>query len=122
ALYCTKDNFITVQKMLSGSQQTRTIKLLFTEDFIYFGSDAPEEVNYLYRLNKSSNKVEKLVQVGSSVFHGCKVANWLFFSTAIEPSKVNSTKYAEVWASPDGVEWKCLMRFKKDFLPMRYFQ
>lgn len=122
AIYCSNDNLETVEKILFGSQQTRTIKLLFTADFIYFGSDAPHEVNYLYRLHRDSKKVEQLQQVGSSVFHACKVGDWLFFSTAIEPSQVNTTKYAEVWASSNGEDWKCIYKFKKDRLPMRYFQ
>lgn len=122
AIYCSDDNLETVEKILFGSQQTRTIKLLFTKDFIYFGSDAPHEVNYLYRMHRESKKVEQLQQVGSSVFHGCTVGDWLFFSTAIEPSQVNTTKYAEVWASPNGKDWKCIYKFKKDILPMRFFQ
>ena len=73
-------------------------------------------------MHKKQKKASKLVKVGNSVFHGCKVANWLFFSTATEPSKVNDTKYAEVWASPDGDNWKCILKFKKDILPMKYFQ
>lgn len=122
AIWKTNDNFNTIEKVLSGSQQTRTIKLLFDENFIYFGSDAPHEKNYLYKLNKQSYEVKQLIEVGSSVFHGYKVDNWLFFSTAIEPSKINTTKFAELWASPDGNEWKCILKLKKDILPMRYFQ
>lgn len=122
ALYVTDPKFSRLEKVLYGSQQTRTIKLLFTEQYIYFGSDTPHEVNYLYRMNKSTHKTERLVRVGSSVFHGTKVGEWLFFSTAVEPSTVNKTKYAEVWASPDGETWKCILKFKKDFLPMKYFQ
>lgn len=121
-IYCFDDNLKTVEKIVFGSQQTRTIKLLFTEAYIYYGSDAPHEINFLYRMHRESKKVEKLQQVGSSVFHGCKVGNWLFFSTAIEPSQVNRAKYAEVWASPNGTDWKRICKFKKDILPMRYFQ
>lgn len=122
ALYVSDPHFHQFEKVLYGSQQTRTIKLLFTDQYIYFGSDAPDEVNYLYRMNRSTRETERLAQVGSSVFHGTKVGDWLFFSTAVEPSKINTTKYAEVWASPDGETWKCILRFKKDFLPMKYFQ
>jgi hypothetical protein len=122
AIYKTDDFFKSIERVIYGSQQTRTIKLLFDEEYIYFGSDAPHEKNYLYKLNKRNNNITRLTSVGSSVFHGCKINNWFFFSTAIEPSKVNKTKYAEVWASPDGNNWKCILRFKKDILPMRYFQ
>jgi hypothetical protein len=122
AIYKTDESFQAMEKLVSGSQQTRAIKLLFDENFIYFGSDAPHEKNYLYKFNKQDKQLTQLTEVGSSVFHGCKVNNWLFFSTAIEPSKVNKTKYAEVWASPDGDNWKCILTFKKDIFSMRYFQ
>lgn len=122
ALYSCKKNYTNLEKILYGSQQTRAIKLLFTETHVYFGSDAPHEVNYLYRLNKETNTVEQLTKVGGSVFHGCKVGNWFFFSTAVEPSKVNKTKYAELWASPNGTKWKCILKLKKDLFPMKHFQ
>ncbi|MFW5886685.1 MAG: hypothetical protein ACOCUL_02905, partial [Bacteroidota bacterium] len=122
AIYKADESFQTMVKVMSGSQQTRAIKLLFDKNFIYFGSDAPHEKNYLYKINKQDKQLTQLTGMGSSVFHGCKVNNWLFFSTAIEPSKVNKTKVAEVWASPDGDNWKCILTFKKDIFPMRYFQ
>ena len=122
AIYRTTANFEKFHKILSGSQQTRAIKLLFDDKYIYYGSDAPDEVNHLYRMNRSTHEVKKLAQVGSSVFHGYKVGNWFFFSTAIEPSNINTTKSAEIWASPEGSEWKCIFRIEKDSLPMRYFQ
>jgi hypothetical protein len=122
AIYCTNDKFDRMVKVYFGSQQARAIKLLFTKEDIYFGSDTPEEVNYLYRMNRKSRTVSQLQKVGSSVFHGCKVGSWLFFSTAIEPSLINKTRMAEVWASPDGTKWRRIFTFKKDVLPMRYFQ
>jgi len=122
AIFRSSDNLKSVEKVLSGSQQTRAIKLLFDSHFIYFGSDTPNEQNHLYKLNRETKNVTRLTEVGSSVFHGCKVGDWLFFSTAIEPSNVNKTKYAEVWASPDGNDWRCILRLKKDVFPMKYFQ
>jgi hypothetical protein len=122
AILATDTDFTKIDKILSGSQQYRTIKLLFTKEYIYFGSDAPEEVNFIYRMNKKTYNVEQLVEVGNTVFHGCKVGNWLFFSTAVEPSKTNSSKEAKVWGSPNGNDWKCIFSFKKDLLPMKAFQ
>jgi len=121
-IYRTDKEFNKLDIILSGSQQTRTIKLLFDEHYVYFGSDAPHEINHIYKLKKDTKQVSKLVQVGSSVFHGTKVKNWMFFSTAIEPSKVNKTKEVEIWASPNGDDWKCILKFKKDVFSMRYFQ
>jgi len=122
AIWNTTNNFKTIEKILSGSQQTRAIKLLFDEHYIYFGSDTSYEKNYLYKLDKQSKELTQITDVGSSVFHGCKVKNWFFFSTAIEPSRINKTRYAELWASPDGNKWRCILKLKKDILLMKYFQ
>jgi hypothetical protein len=121
-LYKTNFSFDKFEKVLEGSQQTRMIKLLFDQEFIYFGTDTPHEKNFIYRLNRIDGKLTKLAEVGSSVFHGSKVKNWFFFSTAIEPSSINKTTSAELWASPDGINWKCISKWKKDSLPMKYFQ
>ena len=52
---CTVDkSFGKINKEISGSQQTRAIKLLFDENYIYFGSDTPEELNHIYRFNKKT--------------------------------------------------------------------
>ena len=54
---CTVDkSFGKINKEISGSQQTRAIKLLFDENYIYFGSDTPEELNHIYRFNKKQKK------------------------------------------------------------------
>ncbi len=115
-------DFNNIENVLDGSQQTRTIKLLFDAEYVYFGSDTPSEKNYIYRLHKKTRELERLCEVGSSVFHGCKVNNWLFFSTAVEPSLTNETKYSEIWASCDGKDWRCIMKFKKDFWNKKLFQ
>jgi len=122
AIWITRDQFKTLDRVVSGSQQHRAVQLLFTEGHVYFGSDSPEEVNHIYRLERRTGRVEALARVGGSVFYGCKVGCYLFFSTAAEPSPVNSCGYAEVWGSADGETWKIVRRFRKDFWPLKYFQ
>lgn len=121
-IWCTKDQFQTLSRVAGGSQQFRAVQLLFSQDFVYFGSDAPDEANHLYRMRRSGEGLEWLASVGSSVFYGCKVGDSLFFSTAVEPSSVNMTDFAEVWRSDDGVNWHRFLRFKRDWWPMKYFQ
>lgn len=121
-IWRTDNNFITLQKIAGGSQQYRAVQLLFTQDYLYFGSDAPEEQNYIYRMSREGKNLEQLTPVGSSVFYGCKVGNSLFFSTAIEPSNTNSTSDAEIWRSDNGTEWYKFLGFKKDIWSMKYFQ
>jgi hypothetical protein len=60
--------------------------------------------------------------VGSSVFYGCRLGTHLFFSTAAEPSDVNSTRSVEVWYSETGDAWRRLRSFIPDAWPSRLFQ
>ncbi len=122
AIWRTDDGFESLQKVAGGAQQFRAVQLLFTDQYVYFGSDAPDKKNHIYRMDRNGENVECLAAVGSSVFYGCKVGSHLFFSTAVEPSQVNKSRYAEVWGSADGLNWKLECRFRKDLWSMRYFQ
>lgn len=122
AIWRSEDGFKTLYKVVGGSQQFRAVQLLFTEDYLYFGSDAPEELNNIYRLDRADLTVERLAVVGGPVFYGCKVGGRLFFSTSVEPSAINDGDYVEVWSSINGVDWKLFERFKKDLLSKKYFQ
>lgn len=122
AIWNTKDQFQTVNRIIGGSQQTRTIQLLFSEDYIYFGSDTPNEKNFIYRLKRNELSAEKLQSVGGSIFYGTKIKNSFLFSTAVEPSDINTSNLVEVWGTNNGNEWKQLYAFKKDILSKKLFQ
>ncbi len=121
-IWQTQDDFKTINKVLSGSQQTRVVQLLFDKSFIYFGTDTPQEQNFIYRMSRSHKVVDRLQAVGSSVFYGCQIDNSMFFSTAVEPSDVNKSQNSEVWRSDNGINWYLFKTFKKDILSMKYFQ
>lgn len=118
---CDKD-FSNLRIVVSGSQQVRTITLLFKKDFVYFGSDTPDEKNHIYRISRKDNMIQQLQEVEGSVFYGCKSDKCLFFTTAVEPSNVNKNKKIEVWSSENGTQWALAETYNKDFLPMKYFQ
>lgn len=122
AIWVTEDKFKTLEKVIGGSQQFRALQLLFTNEHVYFGTDTPFAKNHIYRLHKNSGKVEKLASVDSSVYWGCKVNDTMFFSTAVEPSTINRDKFASIWGSRDGTNWKLVARYKKDIWPARYCQ
>jgi len=122
AIWTTHNKFKTLKRVVSGNQQARVLQLLFTPSYVYFGTDTPFERNHIYRFKKSQGNVEKLFPVESSVFWGCKAGDSLFFSTAAEPSQVNSTKTVSIWGSADGSEWKRIASYSKDTWPSKYFQ
>ena len=121
-IWVTDDNFIHLDLIAGGAQRFRVIQLLFTKQFIYFGSDALTEENYIYRMERKTGNIEILQAVSGTIFWGCKVGTCLFLSTAVEPSTVNKNNYACIWGSQDGVKWKCIAKFRKDLWPMKLFQ
>ena len=121
-LWMTTNHFRSLRKILAGSQQVRIVQPLFTSQYIYFGTDTPLEVNYLYRWERATGKIESLQRVGGSVFYGCKVGTRLFFATVCEPSLVNRSRDVVLWGSVDGESWKAYMSFRKDLWPKRLFQ
>jgi hypothetical protein len=121
-IWVTNDRFSNLEKVVGGSQQYRAVQLLFTENWIYFGSDSPDEINHIYRLGRETGKIQKLQVVGNPVFYGCKVGDLLFFSTVVEPSSLQRDRNACIWFSSNGEEWKLLYGHRKDLFPMRLFQ
>lgn len=122
AIYVSEDDFLSVKKVISGSQQARAVHLLFTADYLFFGSDTPGELNYIYRLHRKSRQVERLQQVAGSVFWGSQADNRLFFSTVCEPSEVNKTKNVQLWCSGNEQDWELVETFRKDWWPKTLFQ
>lgn len=105
-----------------GDQMFRAVSLLFTENHIYWGSDAPTRQNHIYRYVRKSGEVEKLVAVDGSVHYSVILENGvkLFATTAEGKSEGKSTEWdkkAHIWASKDGVHWEDLISWEKDFLP-----
>lgn len=122
AIWRSCDRFASVEQVLRGSQQARAICLLFTQKHVFFGSDTPLEQNYLYRLDRDSDVVTRLIPVEGSVFHAARCRDYLLFSTAVEPSKANHSRDAVLYASVDGESWQVLARHPKDAWHMSYFQ
>lgn len=111
-----------VEKVVGGSQQYRVVQPIFTEKHIYFGSDAPDEQNYIYRLSRETGITEQLVAVDGPVFWGHSVGDCLVFGTVCEPSSVNRMDASVLWVSNGGGEWQSVLTLEKDCWPMRLFQ
>lgn len=111
------------QPMVEGSQQARAVDLLFTEEAVFYATDAPHDPNYIYRYDRETGQTEQLQQVGGPVFYGRKTGGRLFFSTVAEPSDINRTDAVELWRSGnEGDSWRKLKEFQKDIGHMKLFQ
>jgi len=115
----------SVEEVLAGNQQARAVAAIPTKTGLYLSTDTPVEKNHVYRLDHQidgAGNVEQLGDLASSSIYGCRVGGAMFFSTMIEPSAVNTGREVHLAGSRDGTNWPVLARWKKDSLPMRYFQ
>ena len=115
----------SVDTVLAGNQQARAVAGIPTQNGLYLSTDTPFEKNHVYRLNRAGS-VEPVGDLASSSIFGCRVGyrvgEAIFFSTMIEPSAVNTSREVHLAGSSDGTNWQVLARWRKDNLPMRYFQ
>lgn len=105
-----------------GNQKFRTVSLLFAEDYVYWGSDAPTRQNYIYRYGRKSGKIERLVAVDGPVHYSTALENGvkLFATTAEGNSEGKSAEWdrkAHIWASENGTRWQDLVSWEKDIWP-----
>jgi hypothetical protein len=110
-----------VEVVLSGNQQARAVALVTGEDGPYFSSDTPLERNHVYHLDRAGN-LRTLAELSSSSISGCRVGNAIFFSTMVEPSRINLERSVRVWGTLDAVHWKQQLVWRKDHWPMALFQ
>ncbi len=120
AIWVTNNRFRTLEMVIRGNQQSRALQLIFTQDHVYYGTDTPYEINHVCRIDKRTCKMETLADVDGSVYWGCKINGALFFSTAVEPSRTNRSKYASIWGSGDGTHWRRIEKYRKDIWPMPF--
>jgi len=115
----------SVEVTLAGNQQARAVAAIPTQKGLYLSTDTPSEKNHVYRLDREGNVAQVGDLASSSIFGcrvGCRVGEAIVFSTMIEPSVVNTGREVHLAGSRDGTNWQVLARWKKDNLPMRYFQ
>jgi hypothetical protein len=111
----------------SGSQQTRAVSLIFTPEYVYWGSDGGRDSdvtsNCLYRWSRTENRIECLFAVGGPVYYSTPDGNGgLYFATAVEGSRSESDRRARVWAcKPPATNHQPreIGRWEKDRFPTR---
>jgi hypothetical protein len=114
-----------LQIAAKGSQQARAVSLMFTPEFVYWGSDAgrdtTERCNWIHRWSRQTQKVERLAAVGGPVYYSTADARGrLFVSTAVEGSRSEPDRIARVWMSQNGEQWHEIAAWQKDAYPLPF--
>lgn len=120
-IWRTSKSFEKMEPVVRGGQQARVIDLLFTDTQLVYGTDAPEEQNWYYSMERSTLIPEKLAQACGPVFHAVKSGDDLYFSTVCEPSESTHYLNSELVKVSNGKVETILSR-EKDKYSMKYFQ
>ncbi len=134
-IWYTDDEFKTVYPLLRGNQQYRCCQMIPTPEGLFFVTDAPSESNWLYCA--SGNAVRQIDQIDGTCIYGTKDAEYLVFSTTVEPEAHAGNKF-EYWLTNKpgkGIKnTSCyvyvlhngllnrIAEFRHDRLPLRLFQ
>lgn len=118
----TEDGFKTLVREYTGAQQYRVCVPLFCKDKIIYATDTPFEQNYIRSIDRKTGDVTDIQRIQGSGIYAAQNGNLMLISTTVEPSDVNKDKYSHLWLSKDGNKWLELDNYKKDILPITYFQ
>ncbi len=118
----TEDEFKAFVEVFRGGQEYRTCQLFFYKDFIVFGTDTQYQQNVIKKFDRKTLEITELQKVQGSVIKGGQVGDVAFISTTVEPSDVNTDKWAHLWVTKDGLHWEEKYKAKKDWLPATLFQ
>jgi|SRR5579864_622856 len=114
-------DFKWFDEVLCGNQQARAVAAMIREEGIYFASDTPLEQNHIYFLGRGG-RLQKLAAIPSSSIYACDNAAGMFFSTMVEPSKVNDSRTVALFGSENGLRWFQFAGWHKDAWSMKLFQ
>jgi hypothetical protein len=114
-------DFSSLEEILCGNQQARSVAAIVTEEGLYFASDTPLEQNFIYSLDRAG-RLHRLASIPSSSICAGRNRSGMFFSTMVEPSKVNLRREVTLFGSINGENWNQLAAWKKDAWSEKYCQ
>jgi hypothetical protein len=118
----SEDGGNTFHKIGEGDQRWRAVSLVFTERYVYWGSDAgycaPHAKNFIYRWDRNSQTLNVGQQVDGPIYYSTVLPNGIILmGTSVERGENELDSCAHLWASSDGDNWVDLIGWKKDFWP-----
>jgi hypothetical protein len=93
----THDSFETLEVVGEGDETWRAVSLVFTEDAIYYGTDAEYRSNEIFRIRRDNGVRERLGEVNGTVFYSKVLGNSLVFATTAENAPAQRENVAALW-------------------------
>lgn len=134
-IYEITENFDKVIPIAVGKQKYRAVVGFETVEGLLYATDAVNEKNYIYLLQK--DKVKEITAINGSCIYGTRYGGGFMFSTVVEPDEqCNGLKSWFSYKRGRGIlsnsvdlimvdkefNSKILISYDKDMLPMKLFQ
>ena len=117
----TTDQFQTLETVGGGDESWRCVSLQFTQEGIYYASDAEFQQNYIYRIDRQSGKRSVLTEIEGPVYYSHATGQDLFFGVSAELCPSQQGRSAVLWCVSDQQKCSRLLAFEKDRLSVKYF-
>ena len=119
--FLKKGSGVTLYKVGSGSQKWRTVSLLFTKDEVLWGTDSPENQNYIYRLRKKAINTKEgcrqVCEVDGPIYYATTLCDGkLIMGSTVEGGEGEWDELLSLWLSKDGEYWMRESLAKRDML------
>ena len=111
----------TVERAWGGRQQFRAVELVPMLQGLLWATDTEVETNRVMYWDLNTNQLEVRQELPGSAFYCRRIGKHFVITTVVEPSGANTEPRATLWVSPDGHQWKEVLRLPRSFLPLRYF-
>jgi hypothetical protein len=91
-------NYFKSCTMVWGMDESyRAVSLLFTEDAIYYGTDAEFEQNHLYKVDRLTGVRKKLATLNGPCFYSKKFGKYMLFAVTAELCRSQSDNKAAIY-------------------------
>lgn len=117
-------DYKNLELLYSGSQMTRAVSGEIIDGHLIFGTDTPREKNYIISASLGQNKtLQKIGSTSTSVFWSLPLEDGsAIFTTAIEPSDVNTDPNPILYLAPRFGQVEKIMNFKSSSLNKKLWQ
>lgn len=118
-LWFTDDGFSHLTPVARGSQACRAVTIFTVESGLIVPTDTPQQANRIAHFDIENGRFEELAELPGSSLASTWDGNCMLVSTAVERSKVNKDQRVSVFASIDGLRWKCVTALNRDWPIMK---
>ena len=116
-------DFNKIEKHGDGSQKWRPVSMFFTDKQIIWAMDSQLEPSCLQVFNRQTKQLNEKKEFEGPVWYSKHFQDGSgIIQTTVEIGPGVSSDYSHLYFSENLLEWKEVMRFRKDWLPMRYFK